>query len=210
LVRQLQRFAGLAEGEANVFRSITAAMVVLFSTAALGGARNLDQSQAPSPAKPQTPAPTTSSQQSVTTGVTTTLVGCLYREDQVPGRKPNIAERAGILEDYILADAKVKNEQGKSGASDVAGTSGSVPASGSLYKVEKIPDDRLKTLVGKRVEVTGRIDPQHAQRPGPGSATGAPTPDLGPSPDKINLPEFEASSIREVSGQCPAAPAPGR
>ena len=47
----------------------------------------------------------------VTVRPTTTLVGCLYREDQVPERKPNIAERAGILEDYILADAKTSSAQ---------------------------------------------------------------------------------------------------
>ena len=83
-----------------------------------------------------------------------------------------------------------------------------MPASGNMYKVEKIPDERLKALLGKRVEVTGRIDPQRAQAPGrPGAATGAPTRDLGPGPDKINLPEFEASSIREIAGTCPATPA---
>jgi hypothetical protein len=181
-------------------RSIIVATLVLLSTAALGGAQTPNGPQKPTASPQQDPT-------SVTTTVTTTLVGCLYREDQIPGRTPNVAERAGILEDYILADATVKSEQGKpESTSAPAGTSGSVPASGRTYKVEKIPDERLKALVGKRVEVTGRIDPQHAQKSGPGSATGAPTPDLGPSPDRINLPELEASSIREVSGQCPAKP----
>ena len=183
-----------------MIRTITVATLV-FSTTGLAAAQTPNP-QAPSPRESAT---------SVTTTVTTTLVGCLYREDQVPGRKPNIAERAGVLEDYILADATMKSEQ--SGATSptppaASGTSGSVPASGRMYKVEKIADERLKALVGKRVEVTGRIDPQRAQsRVGPGSATGAPTPDVGPSPDKINLPEFEASAIREISGSCPSAPA---
>jgi hypothetical protein len=161
---------------------------VLLSTTA--AAHTPDQAQKPS-------------QETVTTTVTTTLIGCLYNEDQVPGRTPNVAERAGILEDYILANATVKTGQGKPGAT---GTSGTVPASGGMYKIEKIADEKLKALVGKKVEVTGRIDPQHAQKAGPGSATGAPTPDVGPSPDRINLPELEASSIREISGQCPAKP----
>lgn len=152
--------------------------------------------------KPQTPPA------SVTVEPTVTLVGCLYREDQVPGRKPNLAERAGILEDYILADAAIPSGEGRSGATvGTTGTPPSMPASGNMYKVEKIPDERLKALVGKKVEVTASISPQR-RPPGPGSATGAPTPDRGLSPDQINLPELEASSIREISGTCPATPAP--
>jgi hypothetical protein len=72
-----------------------------------------------------------------------------------------------------------------------------------MYKVEKIPDERLKALVGKRVEVTGRIDPEGT----PTTPAGA-GPDRGLGPDRINLPEFEAASIRESSGTCPATPAP--
>jgi hypothetical protein len=86
-----------------------------------------------------------------------------------------------------------------------------MPATGNMYKVENLPDERLKKLVGKRVEVTGRIDPEGlpaAARPGVG--TGAPTRDLGLGPDEISLPEFEAASIREISGTCPATPAAPR
>ena len=130
---------------------------------------------------------------------TTTLSGCLYREDQVPGRKPNVVEKAGVLEDYILADASVVGTQSR-GPQGLTGTS---PASGNMYKVEGPSDERLKALVGKRVEVTGRIDPEG----GPGAAPGQPREDRGLGPDKINLPEFEATSIREASGTCPASPA---
>jgi hypothetical protein len=130
---------------------------------------------------------------------TTTLSGCLYREDQVPGRKPNVAERAGILEDYILADASVAGTQ-----KGPQGLTGNTPASGNMYKVEGPSDERLKALVGKRVEVTGRIDPEG----GPGAAPGRPREDRSLGPDQINLPEFEATAIREVSGTtCPATPA---
>ena len=135
----------------------------------------------------------------------TTLVGCLYREEQVPGRRPNVAERAGILEDYILTDATMPGGQPRTGAiGGAAGTSGTMPVTGNMYKVENLPDERLKALVGKRVEVTGRIDPEGlpaAVRPG--APTGAPTyGSLGP--DEINLPELEAASIREIPGTCPA------
>jgi hypothetical protein len=133
----------------------------------------------------------------------TTLTGCLYRENQIPGRTPNVAERAGVLEDYILADASSASPQAaRPGATAGAtGTSGSTPSAGNMYKVESIADDQLKTLVGKRVEVMGRIDPQG------GTAAGGPTRDKSPSPDQVNLPEFEATSIKEVAGTCPATPA---
>ena len=155
-------------------------------------------SQPPQPA-PRTPGAT--AQQP-----TTTLTGCLYREDQIPGRTPNVAERAGVMEDYILAGATAAGSEAKPGATPGAtGTSGTTPSTGNTYKVEGPADEKLKALVGKKVEVTGRIDPEG----GPGSkSAGAPRPDRGPGPDKINLPEFEASSIREVAGTCPATPPP--
>ena len=137
----------------------------------------------------------------VTVRPTTTLTGCLYREDQVPGRKPNVVERAGILEDYILAGVTVAGEaQRPTGTGGLAGPA--VPSTGTMYKVEKIADEKLKALVGKRVEVTGHIDPEGRSRLGVGGAK----PDAGPGPDKISLPEIEASSIREAPGTCSAKP----
>jgi hypothetical protein len=179
-------------------RFIIAATLPLLFVAGLG-AQSAGQPQNPPPqTPPSTPAAT--AQQP-----TTTLAGCLYREDQVPGRKPNVAEKAGVLEDYILADASTVGTHAKPGSTPGAtGTTGATPTSGNMYKVEGPSDEKLKALVGKRVEVTGRIDPEG----GPGAKPGTPRPDRGPGPDQINLPEFEATSIREVSGTCPATPAP--
>jgi hypothetical protein len=177
---------------------ITVATFTLFATAALATAQaRQGGSNSPTPSSPQTPA--------VSVQPTVTLVGCLYREDQVPGRKPNVAERAGILEDYILAGASAMSTQAQPGAAAPAptGTSGSALTTGNMYKVENIPDERLKALVGKRVEVTGRIDAE-----GSPTRPAGPGPDRGLGPDRINLPEFEASSIQETAGTCPAAPAP--
>lgn len=184
----------------------TTGLLVFVSAAALAAAQapqNPDPRTAPRP-NPQAPAPTAAAGQT-----TMTLTGCLYREAQVPGRTPNVAERAGVLEDYILADARVAGGAARSGAAGATGTSGSTPTTGSMYKVENIPDERLKALVGKRVEVMGRIDAEGApQRDARGGApAGGPTADRGLGPDQINLPEFEAASIREVEGTCPATPA---
>ena len=178
---------------------IIAATLTLFATAALATAQDRQGAAKPQPTPtgPQTPA--------VTIQPTVTLVGCLYREDQVPGRKPNVAERAGILEDYILAGVSALSTEAQPGAATPAptGTSGTALTTGNMYKVEQIPDERLKALVGKRVEATGRIDPE-----GTPTIPAGPGPDRGLGPDRINLPELEAVSIREISGTCPATPAP--
>ncbi len=206
VAQQLHRFRNsrserqhLSGGNA-MRKSIMAAALAPLFVAALA-AQGSAQAQDPPPQLPQTPpAPGATAQQP-----TTTLAGCLYREDQVPGRKPNVAERAGVLEDYILADASVASTPAKPGTTPGAtGTTGTTASSGNMYKVEGPSDEKLKALVGKRVEVTGRIDPEG----GPGATPGKPREDRGPGPDQINLPEFEAASIREISGTCPATPAP--
>jgi hypothetical protein len=142
---------------------------------------------------PQSTPPGDSAAQSATQGSATTVVGCLYREDQVQGRSPNVAERAGILEDYILVAASPSSD--RSGVS--AGATGAIgtTASSRMFKVEGIEDDRLKVMVGKRVEVSGRVDSDVEGRR-----------DRSLGPDQINLAEFEAQSIREVAGECPATP----
>jgi len=169
-----------------------------------------------------------------------TFAGCLYREDAIPGRTPNVAEKAGVLEDYILADATMtpsrpadrpvagagapqgaqpgqpdaarpgQTEQragqpstGAAAGQPAAGAAGQASpggaaglATGRMYKVTKISDDQLKTLVGKRVEVTGTVKPDDDARP-------------GEKPVNFeNLPNIEATAIREVAGAtCPARPA---
>jgi hypothetical protein len=118
----------------------------------------------------------------------TTLVGCLYRESDIPALA--MSQPGGILDDYVLADASVTSAAATGGA---VGTSGSVPPAGKLYEIQRISDQQLNPLVGKRVEVTGHIDadPEHLS---------------GAAPDMRDLPEFETTSIREVSGTCPATP----
>jgi hypothetical protein len=98
----------------------------------------------------------------------------------------------------------------------------------SMFKLEHMEDDKLRALVGKRVEVTGKIDADdmhHGAAAGAaagtttGTATGAATGTTGAQsgtqqpkrdrslgPDDIELPEFEVTSIREIEGTCPAKP----
>lgn len=188
---------------------------------------------------PQYPRTQPTEQRATGVQQTTTVTGCVYKEADVPGRDPNIAERAGVLEDYILVpqSGQTTRTPGTTGATgttpptttppttqppttqppttqppttqpttpQTAGTTGA--ASGhKAFKLEHASDDRLRAMVGKMVEVTGKIDAERGDTKSVGT-TGAPARDEVPgNPDDIELPEFEVSSIREVGGTCPATP----
>ena len=160
----------------------------------------LGVAQSPSPAAQAPPAPQTQPQ-ATTAQASSTLTGCVYREKDVPGRAPNVAERAGVLEDYILAD--VRPPASTPGAVGTSGTADA--ASHAMYKLELIADDKLKAAVGKRVDVTGRIDAE-ARDSKSSASPGASQTDKAIGRDKIDLAEFEVTSMREVPGDCPATP----
>jgi hypothetical protein len=176
-----------------------AAAVFAMSMASVGA-------QTPQNPPQQTQPPTTQNpQSSATEGATTTLTGCVYKEADIPGRTPNVAERAGVMEDYILVtSASASGTAGATGTSGTASGATMAATAGKAYKLEHAADEKLSSVVGKRVEVTGRVDKG-------GSATAGTTgakPDTNPmSPDQIELPEFEVTSIKEVEGTCPTTPA---
>jgi hypothetical protein len=147
---------------------------------------------------PARPAEAQESSKSATTSIT----GCVYQEKDIPGRAPNVAERAGVLEDYILVDVGT-------GSTSTPGATGTSGAPHKLYKLERIEDEKLKAVVGKRVEVTGRIDAEAGDaRTAKGERTGDVDKVIGR--DKIDIAEFEVVSIKEVSGSCPAKPGAAR
>ena len=210
-----------------------AAVVMAVSMATLGAQQPPTQqppttpptTQPPTTQPPTTQPPTTTPQTPATAGqdtaMTTTVQGCVYREEAVPGRTPNVAERAGVLEDYILVAGNAMTA-GTSGTTppttpptttpptSATGTAGAAMGATQAYKLEKIADEQLRAMVGKRVEVTGRIDAELSDTARTGTATGTtpatPARDKSLGPDKIELPEFEVTSIREVAGTCPATP----
>jgi hypothetical protein len=146
------------------------------------------------PATPQTPPaqdqPRTSQARAVT------VEGCVMREADVPGRRPNVAERAGVAEDYILTSTKMIKGSAPAGttaartAETPTGTSGSPAA---MYEIEGIDDQELKQHVGQRVQIDGMFE--NADR-----ATA--TPERGTPAD--DLVEIRGTTIRKVAGECPA------
>ncbi len=80
-----------------------------------------------------------------------------------------------------------------------------------MYKLEHAKDSDLKAMVGKRIEVTGRIDAEAGDASGqPTAATQTSRADQVIGRDKIDLPEFEVVGMREVPGSCPAKPSTAR
>lgn len=222
-----------------------AAAVMAISIAGVGAQtpQQPPQSQPPATQPPTAQQPAAQAPEAANM-VTKTIQGCVYKEEAVPGRTPNMAERAGVLEDYILVASDDTSAAGTAGTSgttppattppattppattppattprpsatgEATGSAGAHMTANKAFKLEKIDDERLQAVVGKRVEVTGRIDAEHGdmKHAGHPAATGttgtagAPARDRSLGPDRIELPEFEVTSIREVEGTCPATP----
>jgi hypothetical protein len=115
-----------------------------------------------------------------------TVEGCLHREADVPTCKPNVAERAGIAEDYILTDSRIVKGTGPT-ANENAGSY----TKAAMFDVQGLSADQLKSNLNKRVQIDGSIE--HAER-----AQQAPRGD--PSDDP--LVELNGKTIRPVSGDC--------
>jgi hypothetical protein len=127
-----------------------------------------------------------------------TIEGCLMREADVQGRKPNVAERAGIGEDYLLTSTKmIKGTAPAAGAAKAkpgdapTGTSGT--GGGAMYEVEGISDDMLKQNVGRRVQIDGTFENTDRATAPPERRT--------PADDLV---EIRGTTIRQVAGSCPA------
>lgn len=121
-----------------------------------------------------------------------TVEGCLVREKDVPGREPNVAERAGVMEDYILTNVKwVKGSPhsmadahtsgahasgtstGSTTGTSATGTTGATGAATGeqtagtsgigaavMLEIRGLDDEKLQPLVGQRVQIEGRVNPQ--------------------------------------------------
>lgn len=126
-------------------RLMTAALVAFATAASLSA-------QAP---QTPTPAAQPSDRQAQTADVqrpnaapsqVITIAGCLKEEKDVPGLKPNIAERVGVGDDYILTGVKM------AASSQVSGI-----ALADQYEVEGIAESELKKHLNHQVEITGTI-----------------------------------------------------
>jgi hypothetical protein len=112
--------------------------------------------------------------------------GCVVTENEIPGRKENLAERAGLSEDFILVNAKVVKGQAPAAADD---DTGGVVSAGlrPMYEIGGLTDEQLKIHVGRRVRIEGSFsnldrDPSHHKND--------------------DLVELSAATIRQIPGAC--------
>ena len=163
---------------------------------------------------------------------TVTLTGCLQRaggsstgagSSSASGASASGASASGAS--FILTDASMGSGSGSSAsgstgagaagttgssAASVAGTSGSSAAgrSGSTYMLDGSASE-LSSHVNKRVQVTGTIASGSSSGAGSSGAgtSGAGTPGAGASASGASSSgqHFRVSSVREVSGDCPAS-----
>jgi hypothetical protein len=145
----------------------------------------------------QTPPPQqqTQSTKHAADGQTVTAKGCLKAEKDVPGREPNMAERAGMNEDYILTNAKLTGAAADSMPSQPASATASAASTlwKNAFKVEGLDDSELKKHLNHQVEVTGTLKMAKTM-------TGA----TEEKTDK-HLREIHATSLKMVSAQCTGA-----
>ena len=137
---------------------------------------------------PSQPGRSPQSDRARAAGIPATVEGCLHREADVPGRKPNIAERAGIGEDYVLTDSRIVKGSAPSGESHAGGHN-------AIYDVQGLSADQLKSNVNKRVQIDGTFEHQERAQKGPEvNCTGN------------DLVELKGTSIRSVAGDCATGP----
>jgi hypothetical protein len=169
----------------NLFGSVLATSVLLIGSVA---------AQDP---PTQQPRPQTRPQDEART---VTVEGCLMREADVPGRKPNVAERAGIAEDYILTSTKMikgsaPGQAPRAGEKPTGekptGTAGK-PSTAMMYEVQGIDDQQLRQHAGRRVQIEGTFENVDRARATPEKRT--------PADDLV---ELRGTTIRQVSGECP-------
>jgi hypothetical protein len=117
-----------------------------------------------------------------------TVEGCVATENEIPGRKANVAERAGLAEDYILTSAKMI--KGQAPAAATTDQSGGVVSNAlrPMYEIGGLSGDQLKSHVGHRVRIDGTFGNVGRTEPG------APLNDA--------LVQLTGTSIRMVPGAC--------
>ena len=167
---------------------LACSMAAVFALVAGAAAQSPPATSQP---QPQTRTPTAQDQ------TMATVEGCLMRQQDVPGHKSNLAEKTaektGMMEDYVLTNAKVVKGTAPSAAMPQArsgeptGTSGTL--SEPMFDVKGIDDARLKPYIGKRVQIDGTFADLDR------SATAKPTEDLV---------DIKGVTIRQASGECPA------
>lgn len=154
------------------------------------------QQQRPTP-QPQPKTGDTTQRETQANAQTVTVTGCLKAEKDVPGRRPNVAERAGVTEDYILTNVKMAQGSQTSGI-----------GLASMLEVEGIAEGELQKHLNHQVEVTGTLtrgNMQGNRGTAPATNPGAERREGTPqSTTNADLVEIQATGIKMLAATCPA------
>ena len=131
---------------------------------AMTGALTINAQTPQRPPVPQQPERQEDTQRSATANAqVVTVTGCLKAEKDVPGRRPNAAERVGITDDYVLTNVKMSQGSATSGI-----------GLASMYEIEGIAEAELQKHLNHQVEIVGSLTPGNAQgNRGAAAATGS-------------------------------------
>lgn len=164
-------------------------MAALVSASALTANAQTPQTRPQPPQRPaETARPTDDAQRTGQTPQVITVTGCLKAEKDVPGRRPNVAERAGVTEDYVLTSVKMAQSSATSGI-----------GLATMYEIEGIAEAELQKHLNHQVEITGSLSTGNAM--GNRGASAAPGSQASANAD---LPQLTATSVKMLAATCPA------
>ena len=136
-----------------------------------------------------------------------TIVGCVQREEDYRKAhnhgKGGAGTGIGSGDEYVLIRASIADA--KTPSTGATGTSGG-NAEGSAFELAGDKEAALKTLVGKRVEITGKMKAAEKGPLGPtgGATAGAPPAGVDVLSADLRLREVDIASVKETTGTCPA------
>ena len=124
----------------------TVAIAMLSAASVTLGAQSPQSAPTPQPPDNRQPTITQTPTRAQPANPTMTIAGCLLKEKDVAGLKPNVAERTGVTEDYILTEVKMSPSSAVSGI-----------AVSTRYKIEGITETELQKHLNHQVELTGQL-----------------------------------------------------
>jgi hypothetical protein len=184
----------------RISSGVGCAAILAFAVAAAA-----QQPTTPPTSTPQTATPQTTTRSTADQDVTVT--GCVqkeadFRQARDAGKGGVAGTGAGAGNEFVLINASM----GASDPTTPTGTSGST-AAGSAYEVTGPNEGQLANHIGKRVEIRGKVKASETTaggQPTGGATAGTPPRGVDVGGKDLKLRELEITSVREVSGSCPA------
>jgi hypothetical protein len=151
-------------------------------------------------------AGTAAAQQASAADQQVTVTGCVqretdYRRARDAGRGGVAGTGVGAANEFVLINASMGVATGTpTGTAGVTGT-------GTAYELTGANEKQAAQHAGQRVEISGKLKAAEigpSGRPTGGATAGKPPEGVDIAGQDLKLRELEVSSIRQVSGTCPA------